>query len=201
MNKPTKLKLLYRFLTKLTFELVTIIAGILIALFVNNLQENKRDSEVLASTLHSLSLEFDKNTENINRIQPILERFRDTLEYYDKNPALSIYDLTTKAKGLTTAELYTTNWQSTLSSNSLRLLNFETVTKLSQIDAKHKELLDQTASLTSILYSPSLYRTGKEGIEYRKVLSVWLGGYLGNERELIVLYQEFNTLIKKGTQN
>jgi hypothetical protein len=191
MGETPKRKAIYNILAKLAFELATIIAGILIALFVNDMQERNRDREILTATLNSLALEFDKNVDNMKRIQPILERFRDTLNYYAKDPNLSISDLTAKAIGLTTADLFTTNWQATLSSNSLRLLNFETVTQLSQIDAKHKELRDQNETLNAIVYSPALYKKGQEGVGYRKVLGDWLGAYLGNERELIILYDQF----------
>jgi hypothetical protein len=140
-----KPKRIYKVVAKLGFELVTIIAGISIALFVNNLQERKRDRKVLTATLHGLSREFSKNVENINKVQPTLERFRDTLQFYEKDLNLSLYDIATKSPGLNTADLYTTNWQATLSSNSLRLLDFETITLLSQIDAKHQELKDQAS--------------------------------------------------------
>ncbi len=186
----------YRTLAKFGFELVTIIAGILIALFVNNLREHNHDSTMLASTLNSLSQEFKVNIESINRIQPRLERFRDTLEFYENDTHLSIYDLTTRAPGLGTAELHTTNWQATLSGNSLRLLSFETITLLSQIDSKHHELKNEGATLVSIINSPALYRTDEEGYRYRKVLSDWVVSYLSNEQELIALYNQFNQLIK-----
>ncbi len=182
-------------LAKLTFELVTIIAGILIALFVNNIQEQKRDRELLQVTLQSLSVEFAKNIENMQRIQPRLERFRDTLTFYQTQKEFSLNDIALKAPGLTTADLYTTNWQAALSSNSVRLLRFETVTLLSQIDAKHRELKDQSTVLSSIVYSPALYKTGDEAMMYRKVIGDWLGSYLGNEQELISLYKEFDKSI------
>jgi len=182
-------------LAKLAFELVTIIAGILIALFVNNIQEQKRDREILQVTLQSLSVEFAKNIENMQRIQPRLERFRDTLSFYQTQKEFSLNDIAVKAPGLTTADLYTTNWQAALSSNSVRLLRFETVTLLSQIDAKHRELKDQSTVLSSIVYSPALYKTGDEAMVYRKVIGDWLGSYLGNEQELISLYKEFDKTI------
>jgi hypothetical protein len=192
-----KYKRIYRMLARFGFELLTIIAGILIALFVNNWQVRNHDMAMLKSTLNSLSQEFEENIENINRIQPRLERFRDTLEFYKSNTGLSIYELTTRAPGLGTAELHTTNWQTTLSSGSIRLLDFETVTLLSKIDSKHQELKNETAQLISIIYSPALYRKDEEGYHYRKVLGDWIGSYLGNEQELIVLYDEFKELVGK----
>jgi len=180
---------------KLVVELVTVIAGILIALFVNDIQEKRADKKNLDETLHALSLEFDKNRDNINSISHRLQRFRDTLEFYEKDTYLSIYDLTVKSPGLTIADLYTTNWQVTLSTNSLRLIDFETITLLSKIDAKHKELKDQGAILTSLVYNTAIYKNDREGFYHRKVLASWIGGYMGNEEELIALYDEFKALI------
>ena len=185
----------YKIAGKLAVELITVIAGILIALFVNSIQEKRADKKNLDETLHSLSLEFDKNTDNIKSKSYRLQRFRDTLEFYEKEPSLSIYDLTVKSPGLTMVELYTTNWQVTLSSNSLRLINFETITLLSEIEAKHNELKEQGQILTSLLYNTAIYKNDREGFYHRKVLASWIGGYMGNEEELIALYDEFKALI------
>jgi hypothetical protein len=120
--------------------------------------------------------------------------------FYEKDASLSIYDLTVKSPGLTMVDLYTTNWQVTLSTNSLRLINFETITLLSKIDAKHNELKDQGAVLTSLLYNTAIYKNDLEGFYHRKVLAAWVGGYMGNEQELIELYDEFKARIAEGTE-
>jgi len=189
---------MYKIVGKLAVELVTVIAGILIALFVNSIQENRADKKILDETLHGLSLEFDKNRDNIKSISHRLQRFRDTLEFYEKDTSLSIYDLTVKSPGLTIADLYTTNWQVTLSSNSIRLINFETITLLSKIDAKHKELKDEGAILTSLVYNTAIYKNDREGFYHRKVLASWIGGYMGDEKELIALYDKFKARIAEG---
>jgi hypothetical protein len=191
----------YKIGAKLAIELVTVIAGILIALFVNSVQERRADKKILDETLHALSLEFDKNRENINSKSHLLERFRDTLEFYQKDESLSVYDLTLKSPGLTAVDLFTTNWQVTLSSNSLRLINFETITLLSKIDAKHKELKDQGDILTSLVYNTSHYKNDREGFYHRKVLASWIGGYMGNEKELIVLYDQFKESLKQKAKS
>jgi hypothetical protein len=199
-NKKKHGRTTYKIMGKLLVELVTVIAGILIALFVNSIQEKRADKKNLDETLHALSLEFDKNRDNIKSIAHRIQRFKDTLEYYEKDTSLSIYDLTVKSPRLTIADLYTTNWQVTLSTNSLRLINFETITLLSKIDAKHKELKDQGAILTSLLYNTAIYKNDREGFYHRKVLASWIGGYMGNEEELIALYDEFKARIAEGKQ-
>ena len=185
----------YKLVGKLAVELVTVIAGILIALFVNSIQEKRADKKNLDETLHALSLEFDKNRDNIKSKSHRIQRFRDTLEFYEKDASLSIYDLTVKSPGLTLVDLYTTNWQVTLSTNSLLLINFETITLLSEIEAKHNELKEQGQILTSLLYNTAIYKNDREGFYHRKVLASWIGGYMGNEQELIALYDEFKARI------
>ena len=185
----------YKLVGKLAVEHVTVIAGILIALFVNSIQEKRADKKNLDETLHALSLEFDKNRDNIKSKSHRIQRFRDTLEFYEKDASLSIYDLTVKSPGLTLVDLYTTNWQVTLSTNSLRLINFETITLLSEIEAKHNELKEQGQILTSLLYNTAIYKNDREGFYHRKVLASWIGGYMGNEQELIALYDEFKARI------
>jgi hypothetical protein len=190
----------YKISAKLATELVTVIAGILIALFVNSVQEKRNDKKVLDETLHALSAEFDKNRENIKNVSHRLQRFRDTLEFYKEDESFSVYDLTLKSPGLTAVDLFTTNWQVTLSSNSLRLINFETTTLLSKIDAKHKELKDQDAILTSLVYNTLHYKNDREGFYHRKVLTSWIDGYMGNEQELIALYDQFKEDLKENAK-
>src|SRR5918994_4871760 len=101
----------YKIGGRLAIELLTVIAGILIALFVNSVQEKRNDKKILDETLHALSAEFDKNRENIKNVSHRLQRFRDTLEFYKDDESLSVYDLTLKSPGLTAVDLFTTNWQ------------------------------------------------------------------------------------------
>ncbi|MEO0330104.1 MAG: hypothetical protein AAF223_00235, partial [Bacteroidota bacterium] len=63
-------------------EMIPVIAGILIALFINNWQQSYRDEKLLESTLQSLSEEFDKNAENIQSYLPRQSHFLDTLRLY-----------------------------------------------------------------------------------------------------------------------
>jgi hypothetical protein len=69
-NLPVKKRNATYFMGQMGREMIPVIAGILIALFINNWQQNYRDEKLLESTLQSLSEEFDKNTENIQSYLP-----------------------------------------------------------------------------------------------------------------------------------
>jgi len=70
----------YKIVGKLAVELVTVIAGILIALFVNSIQEKRADKKNLDETLHALSLEFDKNRDTL---KVYLIDFKDSGTYWN----------------------------------------------------------------------------------------------------------------------
>lgn len=181
---------------KIGLDIIPVIAGILIALFINNLQQNYRDKKLLESTLRSLSEEFKKNTENIYAYLPRQTRFLDTLQYYKEDKTYSIFDIATKASGMGSPEIHSTNWQTSLNNNSLGLLNFQTIDLLSQIDSKYQELREQEMFFYSIAYGPPIFKKGEEGLEYRKGMELWLISYIGNEKELLALYEEFVKILQ-----
>ncbi|WP_276371152.1 hypothetical protein [Chryseolinea sp. H1M3-3] len=183
-------------LVKIGLDMIPVIGGILIALFINSLQENRRDQQLLASTLASLSDEFSKNKESIEKILPRQQLFLDSLRFFSENESYSIADIGTKTKGIVLSELHSTNWRTSLNNNSLRLLNFEAINLLSRIDAKREELKDQEAFINPTVFGPPFFKKGKEGMEYRKGMELWMAGLIGNETELLELYREFEELLQ-----
>ena len=183
-------------LVKIGLDMIPVIGGILIALFINGLQENRRDQQLLTSTLASLSDEFSKNRESIEKILPRQQLFLDSLKFFSEDESFSIADIGTKTKGIALSEIHSTNWRTSLNNNSLRLLNFEAINLLSRIDAKREELKDQEAFINPTVFGPPFFKKGKEGLEYRKGMELWMAVLLGNERELLDLYQEFEELLQ-----
>lgn len=186
-------------IVKLSLDMIPVIAGILIALFINSLQENYSDKKLLESTLQSLEGEFSRNQSNIETLLPRQQTFLDSLQHYLSEKSYSVSDIGNKTKGMGTPELYSTHWRSSLSNNSMRLLNFKTVTLLSQIDSKHNELGEQERFIFSIFYGPPMFKRGEEGWEYRKGLEQWVIAYMANERELIKLYSQFKEIVQSNT--
>jgi hypothetical protein len=184
-------------LRKLGLDIIPVIIGILIALFINNAQQNYRDKKLLDSTLQSLSNEFSYNAMAIKGKLPLHQQWIDTLLQYKDSEHYSIQDLMTKVGSVSTANIFTTNWQATLGNNSLGFLNFETVQLLSKIDAQHQELRRQEDLLYPIVFGPPLSKTGKEGWEYRQGLELWFIAFRANEESLLELYEEFKQVVAR----
>jgi hypothetical protein len=191
-HKGKKLKTV---VSKLGLDMIPVIGGILIALFINNLQEDRRDNILLESTLESLAAEFEKNQKNVELYLPRQQRFLDTLRFYLNDKSLSISDIAEKAQRMGTPEIYSTNWRSSLSNNSLRLMNFTAVNLFSRIDSKHEEIKTQETFIYPMVYGPFWFKKGEGSWEHRKALEAWIVSLIGNERELIELYKEFEELI------
>ena len=182
-------------LGKIGLDMIPVVVGILIALFINNLRENYQNKKLLEGTLLSLSEEFKENIEGIQINRQRLTQLLDTLLHYREDSTNSIFDLANKANGIGFAEIHFTNWQISLNNNSLRLLNIQTVNLLSKIDAKHRELKEQESFIYPIVFGPPFFKKGEEGLAYKKGLEIWLTAYIGNEKELLALYEDFEKAV------
>lgn len=194
--KNPKKKSIKEIFSKIGSDIIPVIAGILIALFINNFQQNYRDKKLLESTLQSLSNEFAENAAEINEELPRHRQWIDTLERYKESENHSIYDMTAKAGPISIAFIFTTNWQATLNNNSLGFLNFQTVQLLSEIDATHQELRKQEDMLYPVVFGPPMFKRGKEGLEYRQGLEGWFTTFTINEEELLKLYEKFEQVVQ-----
>jgi hypothetical protein len=183
-------------LVKIGLDMIPVIAGILVALFVSNVQQNILDRRLLATTLQSLSNEFSENEKVIEGLLPSQQRFLDTLRFYMNDKSYSLNDMSIKTNGMGTPQIQSTNWRASLSNNSLRLLNFETIKLLSQIESLYTELEDQEEQMYPNVYGPPWFKTGDDGWEYRKGVDAWMISYMGNLHELVALYQEFEKIVR-----
>lgn len=183
-------------LSKIGLDVIPVIAGILIALFINNFQQNILDRKLLTSTLESLSAEFSENEKVIEGLLPRQQRFLDTLRVYLNDKSYSLDDMSTKTNGMGTPKIQSTNWRGALNNNSFRMLNFETINLLSQIENLYDELKDQEELMYPNVYGPPWFKTGQEGWEYRKGMDAWMITYMGNLQELLALYKEFEEVVR-----
>lgn len=183
-------------LRKLGFEMVPVIAGILIALFIDQLQDDARDEKLLQSTLQSLSNEFTQNAAEINKRLLGHKRLIDTLHRYQTNEQYNLNDVMIKGGGFQTPTLLSTNWQITVNNNGLRFMNFQTVNLLSRIQAVHREIQQQEDVLFPVVYGSAMYERDPQSVMYRRSTEDLIIGYRANEQELLDLYKQFKELVQ-----
>ncbi|WP_396634138.1 hypothetical protein [Maribacter sp. R86514] len=81
-------------------EILTIIVGILIALFINNWNEDRKDAKYMNKIFVSMEKELKETNEDIKKKMPQQQTLIDTLEFYKKNDTISIFDVMMKVNGV-----------------------------------------------------------------------------------------------------
>jgi hypothetical protein len=54
----------------------------------------------------------------------------------------------------------------------------------------------QEEMLLPVVFGPPMFKRGKEGLEYRLGLEIWLLTFIGNEEALLGLYEEFEQVVR-----
>lgn len=183
------------YLKKFSMDMLPIIVGVFIGLFLNTQREERQNRNLLDNTLQALSLEFEENSREIRGKLRRHTQIIDTLDFYMEDPNYNLYDLLVKAGGLASSEIYTTNWRATLNNCSLQLINFQTVKLLSRIENLHDDLTKEIDMLYLIIYGPSMYKRGEEGIEYRRNVLDLVRSYKADEEELLRHYTDFSDIV------
>ena len=87
-------------ITKLIREIIPVIIGILIALFINNWNEDRKDKQYLNQIFSSIDKELEETVEDINSVIPKQMASIDSLDVYMNNDVVSIYEIIIRANGI-----------------------------------------------------------------------------------------------------
>ncbi|MDF4202623.1 hypothetical protein PXD56_06645 [Maribacter sp. SA7] len=132
-------------------EILTIIVGILIALYINNWNENRKDANYMNKIFVSMDKELKETNEDIKKKMPQQQILIDTLEFYKKNDSISIFDVMTKVNGIQMPQIRISSWKA-ISSSKIELLQYDRVSALANIEEDTELLKSKTQFLMRFLY-------------------------------------------------
>ena len=121
-------------------EIISVIIGILIALFVNNWNEERKDKEYLNQILSSIEKELIESKTDIERVIPKQKALLDSLDVYMNNENVSLYDIVVKANGIHSPSIKTNSWNA-IANSKIELIEYEKLSELADIEER-KENLD-----------------------------------------------------------
>ncbi|MEM9717604.1 MAG: hypothetical protein AAGA10_00055 [Bacteroidota bacterium] len=125
-------------LLKLLGNMIPVIGGVLIALFIENWKEDLDDKHFLTKVFDNIDKEMQGNLESLDEVIPKQERVLDTLKAYMDDESVSIANIFfEKLNGLQMASLNNVSWQAFLNSK-MELVDFEDISTLSEIDESIK---------------------------------------------------------------
>ncbi len=151
-------------------EIIPVIAGILIALFINNWSENRKDKKYVEQVFSTVKSELNETNQEIKDIIHLQQALTDSIELYANNKNTTILDVVKKAKGIQIPKIKLNAWKA-ISNSKIDLVKYEKIASLSNIEEQKEILKDKTEYLMTFLYS-NFHETDKSKKETLKMILI-----------------------------
>lgn len=182
------MKIMRRNLKDFIKEIIPIVVGILIALWINNWNENRKDKNYIDKISISINKELLETNEDIIKTKILQKSMLDTIDYYLKDSEISILNIVTKSNGLYVPGIKI-NTLKTLSNSKIELMEYEKISGLANVEQQKNILEAKTERCSDFLYANPKEKT-EEKKEFMKLL---LLDIIGSET---VLQKSIGDIIK-----
>jgi hypothetical protein len=135
---------------KIVREIIPVILGILIALALNNWNENRKDKQYLNRMYSSIQKELKESNRNLKASIPKQRRLIDSLAKYSSDSSFSVFGIITKADGIQNPIIKTNSWKA-IANSKIELIDFDKLSTLSEIEETKKNLEFKTTKLLDFL--------------------------------------------------
>ncbi|MCI5082353.1 MAG: DUF6090 family protein [Saprospiraceae bacterium] len=182
-------------ISKLVFEMIPVILGILIALFINNWKEVAANQRFVNRVLRSIEQEVQQNIGSLDTVLRKQENLLDTLQHYMEDETVTLSSIIIRAGGLKVPRIQNVSWKSFLNTK-IELIDFETISLLSSID-EMKKMMDLKVEKTidvAIQFSEST------AVRHKKVLMYQVLNMADSEQGLLKIHQDYLDHINKEKQ-
>lgn len=173
-----------KYAKKIIVEMIPVILGILIALFLNNWKERVEDERFLTAALQSIHQELEEDEQLIKETLPIQYSLVDTITYYVENNNVSIIDCITKANGIKVYTSKSDSWWSFLNSK-IEIVGFETISEISKIEEYRQFTSFKTEKLMDFVFENAESTTSNS----KTMLIYQVLNLIESEEALLKLYE------------
>ncbi len=149
-------------------EIVAVIAGILIALFIDNWNDERKDRNYIDQVFSIIHSELRETSKDIEETVPSQKILIDSLEFYSGNEAVSIFDIVVKSGGIYKPTIRINAWKS-VSSSKIDLISYKKIVSLSNIEEQKEILKGKSDFLVTVFYS-NIYENSKSKKETLKLI-------------------------------
>lgn len=126
-------------ISKLIKEIIPVIIGILIALFINNWNEDRKDKKYLDQIFSSIEKELEESSIDIGRVLPKQLASVDTIDAYMDNEKVTLYGIIMKSNGIHMPTIKTNSWNA-IANSKIELIEYEKLSALSDIEERKENL-------------------------------------------------------------
>lgn len=149
-------------------EIVPVVIGILIALYINNWNEDRKDEQYISQIYSSIDKELSETSEDITSKILIQKSFLDTIDFYLENDKISLLDITLKAEGINIPSIKINSWKA-ISRSKIELMEYNKVSALANIEEQKEILKMKTEKFADFVYL-NTDETGKNKKELMKIM-------------------------------
>ena len=149
-------------------EIVPIIVGILIALYINNWNEDRKDKNYIDQISTSIQNELTESHKDIDKKLVQQKTLIDSLNFYLNDNQVALDEIINKARGIYIPKIRINSWKA-ISNSKIELMDYEKVSTLADIEEQKELLLMKAEKLIDFIYS-NYKETGKDKKEFMIIM-------------------------------
>lgn len=172
-------------------DIIPVIVGILIALFINNWNEDRKERAYLDDILVSINQELEETHQDIDTIMSLQYALIDTLMVYLEDEKTSVQTIMEKANGVSIPTIRIHSWKA-LSNSRIELLAYEDLSNLASIEEDKTILMEKSKYLMNFLYN-NISETKRRS---KAMLIGLLNELIGSENSILNEINEMNQRYK-----
>lgn len=131
-------------------DIIPVILGILIALLINNWNDERKEQKYLNQIFISINNELKESIESLEDNIPKQERLVDSLKADLNNESVELFEIIKKAGGIWSPRIKNNSWKA-IANSRIELIEFEKLSALSELetsknnqDYKLRKIMDFT---------------------------------------------------------
>jgi len=170
-------------------DVIPVILGILIALIINNWNEDRKDKNYLNQIYESIQKELKESNLDLKEKIPKQQRLVDSLTVYINDETVSIFDIIQKVNGIYSPRIKNNSWKA-IANSRIELIEFEKLSIFSELDESKKNLEYKQDKISDFLYE-NIKNTSQEK---KEVLMLMVSEVISSEKYVQL---EIEKLIEK----
>ena len=136
---------------KIGKEMIPVVLGILIALWINTWQQNQKNRKFLNHVFQTIQEEHEENIKELKAIIPTHEKLIDSIYHYTGDETIFIGQFPNMVGGLSVALIGNTSRKSFIN-NQIQLVDFKIIKLLSTIDNLSDAYKRQTKRMADFFF-------------------------------------------------
>lgn len=166
--------------------MIPVVLGILIALFINSWNEERKDQNYLKGIFASMKQELQESKAEIIKNIPKQQRFIDSLSLYLNDDTVSIIEVSRKADGLHAPLIRTNSWAA-ISQTKIELVDYDKLKVLTDIEESKEIFKEKLKFLMNFAFS-NMRDTSRAK---KEVIIFMLSDIISTEKSMHQTIEEF----------